>query len=426
MEMAPEHAFTEAESYLNQKGMFGIKLGLFQIRELLGRLGNPQDDFKIIHIAGSNGKGSTAAIISKALESAGYRTGLYSSPHLVSVRERFRINGRAVPEDFFVKLIDEIRPHADAMETEGHCPTYFELTTAIAALHFAAGKVDFAVMETGMGGRLDATNVFTPVCSVISGISMEHKEYLGDSIDKIASEKAGIIKSGVPVFISEMCPEAEDVIRKRAAELESSVNSVRDVPGKDSGGKELCIDGHEIPFFLPGKIQRVNAGLSYIVVKFLSGAYSFKLEGALKGFGKVKWPGRFHNMPGGVIVDGAHNPAGAEALANYLLDYFSRDKFSIIFGNFKDKESGEMLRILSRVACEFIFIPLSGERKCRSPGELQEILASVSPQIPSKTVENLDAALALPHSGRLLACGSLYLAGEMLSRFLPEKEILDI
>ena len=211
--------FQESSAYLDSLMMFGIKLGLDQVTELLDSVGSPQLNLRFIHLAGSNGKGSCGAMLNAGLRGAGLKVGFYCSPHLLSVRERFRVDGQAISEDDFARMVTRFRPAIERMKDDNRCPTYFELTTAMAALYFAEQKVEFVIWETGMGGRLDATNVVDPVCSVITSISKEHCEYLGETIEEIAVEKAGIIKAGRPVFIGDLPTEADEIIVEHAEQL---------------------------------------------------------------------------------------------------------------------------------------------------------------------------------------------------------------
>jgi dihydrofolate synthase/folylpolyglutamate synthase len=403
--------FRDAEIFLDRLQMFGIKLGLDQVSELFELLGRPQEKLKFIHIAGSNGKGSVGAFLVAAFRAVGIKTGFYSSPHLVSVRERFRIDGKAVSEKEFCALMDKLKPCVDAMEKEGRCPTYFEATTALAALCFAENDVDVVIWETGMGGRFDATNIVDPLCSVITGISLEHQQYLGDTIEKISMEKAGIIKRGKPVFCGRMADECKAVVRSIATENEAEASFVEDAFNGKLG--------------LFGDIQKYNASLAAKVLEFLSGPFGFDTATALKGFADAKWPGRLQMIDGKTIVDGAHNPDGAKILCEYLDEFHPNKNFDIIFGCFADKDPEAFLRKISEKAASFIFVPVWGGRACNSPGNLGKVLESFS-AIPFSTAERISDALSKRSDNPILITGSLYLAGEALKQLLPENEILDI
>lgn len=418
----------EAESWLSSLELFGIKLGLDQTRELFRRIGNPERKLKFIHVAGSNGKGSVCALLDSSLRAAGFKTGFYSSPHLVDVRERFRVCGKAMSEEVFVELVNRLRPHVEAMRGGSMQPTYFEATTAIAAMHFADSGVDFAVWETGMGGRLDATNIVSPVCSAITGISLEHQTYLGDTLERIAFEKAGIIKQGIPVFCGVMPKTALNVMESRAKELGSPLfttdGDACSAPaecGLKADGtpfQRLRLDGLDIELSLAGSHQRRNAALALKVLRRLSELFNFDLRAAaLEGFSSTKWPARLQFIPGmKMIIDGAHNPEGAEALSKSLPEILPGERFDIILGSFSDKDSSDVLRSLAPLAFSFTFVPVGSSRPSRSPEELAEALKQVAPGIPSTEAHSLSAALEAKAGSRWrLVCGSLHLCGEALA-----------
>ncbi|MDD3119011.1 MAG: bifunctional folylpolyglutamate synthase/dihydrofolate synthase [Victivallales bacterium] len=425
--------YQEAEAYLNRLGLFGIKLGLEQVRELFDRLGAPDRHLRFLHIAGSNGKGSTAALLDAALRKAGYKVGFYSSPHLVSIRERFRINGRAIAEARFAALLTEVTAAAEAMHAAGRRPTYFEITTALAAEYFAAEKVDFVIWETGMGGRFDATNIVDPQCSVITGISLEHTEYLGNTIAAIAREKAGIIKPGRPVFYSMMQPEAETVIRQTAAACHSPAvrvpppyyNLSDAVFDRESFCQTFTAGPYRLRLGLAGNIQQRNAVLAVTVLEYLADEFGFDLNPALTGFAAARWPGRIQRLAPGLLVDGAHNPEGAQILAATLRQFYPNESFTFIFGNFADKDTAAVLQQLYPLAAQFIFVPIHADRPCRSPQWLGE-LADRYGRIPWTTAADLNEATALPAAGKRVIAGSLYLAGEALTRFCPPEDIFDL
>lgn len=427
--------FANACVYLDGLQKFGIKLGLEQVSELLQAAGSPESKLRFIHVAGSNGKGSFSAMLSAALRGAGFNVGLFTSPHLISPRERIRLNGSAISGTDFSELVFLLRPFADKMARAGRCPTYFEFTTAMAALYFARQNVDWVVWETGMGGRLDATNVVAPYCSVITGIALEHQNYLGDTIEKIASEKAGIIKDGRPVFCGGLPDAALQVIAKRCRETGSKLNIL-----PDAGCFDLRFDisacgccrqsfdyeGFRIKLGLAGKFQRQNFKLAFMVLKHLAREFCFPLENALAGLENVRWPARIQFMPDGSIIDGGHNPDGAAALMESLAEIFPGQKFSIVFGNFTDKDTEQILKILCEYAEEFIFVPLhGGDRRSWSGAELSAMLGKIS-EVPCAAVSSIEGAMELKTSARRLITGSLYLAGDALRMLCTEDEILNI
>lgn len=392
------------ESFFSELEMFGIKLGLEQTRELFKLIGNPDRKLRFIHIAGTNGKGSVSAMLSYAMSAVGFKTGLYTSPHLVSVRERFRINGKAISEKDLVELIEEIKPAIATMKAAGASPTYFEITTALAAAYFAKNQVDFVIWETGLGGRFDATNFVTPEVSVITSIGLDHTYYLGPTLADIAFEKAGIIKEKIPVFCGPLPQEAEQVIRGKAAKL----------------GSGLHLTGN-----ISGSFKVRNQALATDVLHYLAERFSFSETQAVAGMQKVRWPGRFQITGDGSIIDGAHNPQAAESLVCLLKSTFPNEKFTVLFGAFADKDAGNTLKMLAPVAEEFIFAQVTTTRKTCSPDQLEKTVREFS-DVPIRKVDTAKAGLKLPRQARLLITGSLYLVGEVIKEFVPESEILDL
>ncbi|MFA6102752.1 MAG: folylpolyglutamate synthase/dihydrofolate synthase family protein [Victivallaceae bacterium] len=427
--------FANACAYLNGLQKFGIKLGLEQVSELLAAAGSPESRLRFIHVAGSNGKGSLSAMLSAALCGAGFKVGLFTSPHLISPRERIRLNGAAISEADFSELVFLLRPFADKMALAGRCPTYFEFTTVMAALYFARYEVDWVVWETGMGGRLDSTNVVIPYCSVITGIALEHQKYLGDTIAKIAFEKAGIIKKGRPVFCGRLPDAALKVISESCREAGSQLNIVQDgdcadlqfdISAPGYCRQSFDYEGFRIKLGLAGKFQRQNFKLAFMLLKHIAGEFSFPLENVLAGLENVRWPARIQFMPDGSIIDGGHNPDGAAALMESLSEIFPGQKFSIVFGNFADKDSEQILKIMSEYAEEFIFVPLQGgDRRSRTGAELSVMLGKIS-GVPCVAASSIEEAMKLNVSARRLITGSLYLAGDALRMLCTEDEILNI
>ncbi len=432
---------TQSElEWLASLEFFGIKLGLEQTEELFRRAGNPHHKLKLIHVAGSNGKGSVCAFTEAGLRAAGWKTGFYSSPHLVRPGERFRINGVPCPEERLAAILAQIRPLAQDMAKEGKHVTYFEVTTLAAALLFAEGKVDFALWETGMGGRLDATNIVLPELSVITGISMEHSDRLGDTLAKIAFEKAGIIKRGIPVFCSGATPpEALEVIRARADEMgaecflsdpfpEGPLQMERLTASSDAARRESGIhqkfplkSGEIVTLPLAGPCQRRNAALSAEILRFLSRKYAFDFRRALDGFAFASWPARMQFFPElHLVMDAAHNPEGVESLRDALRELHPGKKFHFIFGAFSDKDFRTGLEILAPMAKSFRFVSLHSHRSSRSTEEMAAALREIDPSIPSESTD-LTTALFTEFPAeegekreKKVLCGSLHLCGEAL------------
>lgn len=425
-------------SCLDSLQMFGIKPGLEATAELMRRVGNPEKGLLFLHLAGTNGKGSTGAMLECMLRGAGLTTGFYSSPHLVDIRERFRVNGIAVSEEDYAAFSDELAEAARSRTGRDFTFTYFEFTTVLAAMIFARAGVDIVVWETGMGGRLDSTNVVRPLASVITNIALDHQAWLGDSIEKIAEEKAGIVKPGVPVFTGVMPEEARQVIAEKARAEKSPCFGP---PPEITGTVRYCLDGERILqefqydgrlIHLPllGPMQRRNFRLAAQVLNGLAPTLGIDFERAFRAVSSCRWPGRCQQVNSHLIVDGGHNPDGLAALVESLEEAFPGESFSVVFAGFKDKDVAGSLRMLGKIASRFVFSPLSEpERPSYTGSELCELARSE--RIPVETLEagNAREALALSlqdRSRKTLVAGSLYLAGEVLSLTGDRSSILNL
>ena len=413
------------------------------MRGLLAALGSPQLRFPAVLVAGSNGKGSTAALLAAMAGAAGYRTGLYTSPHLETVEERLRIEGRAVGGERLGELLEEVV--ACAERRLGHSPTYFEAVTAAAFLWFAAERVDLAVVEVGLGGRLDATNVCEPVLSLITSISLEHRELLGDTLAAIAREKAGIMRAGRPALSWVENREAAGALREVAAELGASLHAAEGevtIAGTAAGGLGGAngwegqtvtlvtpLARRELRIGLLGRHQAHNLALAVRAAELLAGLGFPALDerAMAAGAAACRWPGRGEAvpLPGGrrVLLDAAHNAEGAAALGELLAETGSRtSSLDLIFGVLGDKDAGEMLDRLAPLARNLVFTTVPTPRS-RAAAELPALIRSARPgaQVlvePSPAVA-LDRALALG-ADTLVACGSIFLVGE-LRRLLRER-----
>ena len=423
----------DPEEYFSGLGMFGIRLGLGAVRELARRAGNPEQKLRFIHLAGTNGKGSTGAMLECALRRAGIRTGFYTSPHLVYLRERFRIDGRAVDEAAFARAAEEL-----AEEAGGGNFSYFEFATVLAAKLFAESGVEVVVWETGMGGRLDATNMVTPLASVITNIAYDHMSSLGNTLAAIAGEKAGIIKPGVPVFTGEMPAEALEVIAACAGEC----GSVLFGPGEpepetaelEVRSGRICQSftycGQRIALPLLGRMQRRNFRVVRAVLRELSPQLGVNLDTALAGVEYTRWPARFQRVDGGLLVDGAHNPDGIAALLEALDEVYPGRSFPVIYAAFKDKHVEDCLPKLAKKASVFYFTPLAASGRASFSGaELGELVRKWS-NVPFVSCPDAAAALKLARmehpEDTVLSAGSLYLAGEVLSAAAPPSAVLDL
>ncbi len=416
--------YQDAIDYLYGLQRFGIKLGLDNILDLLSRLGDPHRPLRSVHIAGSHGKGSVCAFLDSILRKAGFRVGLYTSPHLVRFNERIRVHGVEITDAEVVRLVNEIRPHAEAMAsaTETAQPTFFEFTTAMAFKHFQESGVDIALLEVGMGGRLDATNVVTPEVAVITRIGLEHTQYLGKTLSRIAREKAGIIKEGVPVWIPDQ--PVLDVIRERCRVLGAPIKVV----GRDlrvnraatglEGQKFIFSDGEtkEYSVILLGNYQAENAALAYGVIQELRGR-GWKIgENAVKrGFAGAGWPARLqvvHRHPT-VVLDCTHTTEGAKRLRESMEELFPDRAVIMVVGILNDKDLKGIAKHLAPMCRKVIATQPETERAFRA----EEVAEAFSPPGAAKVVrpvrEAVGAALALADiDDVVLITGSLYTAGE--------------
>ncbi len=406
--------FQGSLDYLYGLQVFGIKLGLDNIRALLKRLGHPELTFSSVHVAGSNGKGSVCATLAEILSRAGHRTGLYTSPHLHAFSERIRVEGRAIAETEVARLTAEIR------SVVGELPvTFFEFTTAMALLHFARREVAWAVLETGMGGRLDATNAVTPRLAVITSLCRDHTRHLGADLATIAAEKAGIIKAGVPVVCAPQEPEALAVIETLAAELGSpfylagrdfSVSSCPD-GGFAFAGLGLALG--PLTSGLPGVHQHLNQGLAIAAAVLLRQQGLALPETALQdGVAAVRWPGRLEWWAGGreILLDGAHNEGGSRVLAAYLAE-LSAPGIRWVVGVKGDKDlDGLLAPLLPQVTAVYCTVP-----PVEAAAEPEALAAAaVAAGRPARSFPSAAAALTAALADRLpgevvLVAGSLYL-----------------
>lgn len=419
------------DKFFSQLQMFGIKLGLEQTRELFDRLGKPEVDLKFIHIAGTNGKGSVATMLLSSLMEMGYKVGLYTSPHLISVRERFRINGEAISEKKLEQIISKVEPILADMKCDNFTPTYFEVTTAIAATYFTNEDVDFVLWECGLGGRFDSTNIITPIASIITSIGKDHTAHLGDTFAKIANEKGGIIKNNIPIFCSDIPKNAKTIIKNIASDLNAPLSFTK----KEELKCELRKNVDE-PIF-----QTQNRILATKIVKFLSQKYQFDYKQAISAISNINWPGRFQilnptsgfNNPiiagrfliNDIIIDGAHNPQAIKLLVKALKKKFPNEKFSILFAAFADKDSDKSLKRLATIADEFILTEVDTGRKT-SPVSTLEAIIKKHTSCSIRKVKSPEIGLTLSRRSKLLVTGSLYLVGEILKEIIPEKEILNL
>lgn len=420
--------YTEAVDYIETIPKFTVKHPPEHTRELLSRLGNPQEGIKIIHVAGTNGKGSVCAYLNAMLLAGGKKTGLFTSPHLVRINERFQINGEDVSDEQFLNAFLKVEKAAKEYEAEGEGhPSYFETLFLMGMLIFKEAGVEYLVMETGLGGRLDATNVVEkPLACIITSISRDHTEYLGDTLEAIAGEKAGIIKAGVPVIYDASQPGPASVIAAKAKEMGSPAWSMEP---SFYEMKTQSREGITFTFAYPGgekaelaipyvaKYQMMNASLAFYTMHILQGVHDIPKNVLAEGLSKIKWPCRMEMAAPGVIIDGAHNEDGIAQFVS-TAGYFAKENaITILFTAVADKHYHEMIGEI----CEGIHpshvvaTQIDGSRVVPA-----EVLAEdfrkagctdvcAEPEIGAA----YEKALGKKGSGMLFCVGSLYLAGEL-------------
>ncbi len=406
----------EALENLYARRRFGIRPGLDRVALMLERLGHPERMFRSIHVAGTNGKGSTSAFLASILNAAGYRTGFFSSPHLVRFTERFRINGHEPPEERIATLLQTVLGHApdDA--------TFFEIVTALAAFYFADERVDLAVMEAGMGGRSDATAALPAQMTVITPISLDHCDYLGATLPQIADEKCRIAESGTPVILAPQPAEAEAAIRARLIpDRNRTFWAEADI--RAAWNSDGSLDYHGIHATLtaltpgiPGRYQAVNAALALAAAEVLNqDGLPISHAALAEGIRDARWPGRMEFIPGEppLLLDGAHNPAGAAALAESLAQYHY-ERLLLVSGIMADKDAVGLLGPLACQAAQAFAVAPAVERALDPACLAAQLIGLGLPTTPCASVaEGLRAARAAAAPGDLiLVCGSLFTVGE--------------
>ena len=419
-------SYTKAIEYLYNLKWHGIKLGLENIQRLMAALGEPHKRFRSVQIAGTNGKGSTASTVAAVLQTAGYRTGLYTSPHLIDFTERIRVNGEPIAPERVTQLTERIRTAASEIPV-----TFFEFTTAMAFLHFAESSVDLAVAEVGLGGRFDATNVLSPLVSVITNIDFDHQAFLGNTLEQIAFEKAGIVKPGVPVVTATDRPEAINVIRAVCREQGAPLYRVgAEIHAEGSSTQQFLYQGirqsyPDLNFALLGKHQLMNAACALAALELLEVQGLPVGEAAIRrGLSTVRWEGRMEMIRPGpsaaaVLLDGAHNPAGARVLRAFLEEARPARpaRLILILGILSDKDIDGILAELVPLADEVVLTRPDYDR-AEPPAGLKRRLVSFS--VRSSVQEPVEEAVRYAQSVATAAdlicvTGSLYTIGEARS-----------
>ncbi len=408
------------------------KFDLENISILSGALQRPEKKYRSVHIAGTNGKGSTAAFIESILRTAGFKTGLYTSPHLERINERIRVNGEEISDEEFAAAFTKIHTMIEELLAQGKLrahPTFFEVVTALAFEHFAKAGVQIAVFEVGLGGRLDATNILTPEVSVITRVDFDHENFLGHSLREIAGEKAGIIKAGVPVVLAEQRPEAREVILKRAMEMEApAVERDKEFQVEEIEFEEGCVraevverksgERFEIAPKLRGRFQLGNAINAIAVVRLLKERGAEIAEEIVEqGITDAIWPGRMEKLQSNpdVYLDGAHNPSAARELANFLRENFAGRRVTLLFAAMRDKAVDEIAGILFPHVAEVIFTQpkISRAISATQLAEMAGEYAACFRVIPDAETALEEALSSARCDDAIFVTGSLYLVGEL-------------
>ena len=416
--------YEEALEYIHAVQWAGHKPGLSRTRTLLAALGDPHKTLKFVHVAGTNGKGSTAAMLASCLQAAGYRVGLFTSPFINRFNERIQINGEQIPDEALVQLVEQVRPAADAMTD---IPTEFEIITALGMLWFARQRCDIVVLEVGLGGTLDSTNVIDPPeCAVITALGMDHVKELGPTLADIAAAKAGILKSGSPAVSYGGVPEADAVIARVAKEQHAPLTVVDFSKLRFDGGDldEVTfdfdgLDGVRLP--LIGSYQPRNAAVAITALRVLRGrGWDIPEQAIRKGLETVKWPGRFELLrhAPAFVLDGSHNAHGMRATVQSLRDRFPGEKFVFLLSIMADKDVDEMLDLLAPLAKRFVTVAAHTPRAL--PAEtLAEAIRTRS--IPTEAAPGIEEGVAraveLGGQGPVCALGTLYFSGEVREAF---------
>lgn len=410
-----------------------LNYDLRRMDELLARLGNPHLKARTVHIAGTKGKGSTAAMVASVLTAAGYRTGLYTSPHLVDIRERMRVDGRLIPKADFMRHVEKLKPEVEAVNARASYGrlTTFELLTALGFMYFADKQADFQVVEVGLGGRLDATNVVKPEVCAITTLGMDHTDVLGDTLAKIAAEKAGIIKPGVPVVSARLEPEAAEVIemfcrRNDARLIRVGADIDYSSRGDKDGIQSLEIKGrlgtYEAALPMRGRFQQENAAVAVGVLEALS-ERGFKVpsESIKEGLGKVRWPGRFQvvRRRPAVVIDGAHNPQAARQLRLAIEEFLAGrpgGRRILVIGMSSDKDYGEVAGGLAPLF-DIVIATRSRHPRALAVETLAAEFAHLGGEV--ETADSVAAAMSravelAQNNGFVCATGSLFIVGEAL------------
>lgn len=404
--------YAQAIQFLYGLRLFGTKLGLENARKLAALAGHPQLGRRFIHVAGTNGKGSVCAMLESIYRAAGLRVGLFTSPHLVAFGERIQVNRQPIDETDVARLVAELQPWLREFPADHH-PTFFEVVTVMALRYFAEQNCDLVIWETGMGGRLDATNIVTPLASVITNIQLDHQQWLGQTHAEIAAEKAGIIKPGIPVITAAEEPAALAVIRAVAREHNAPLTRVTPADAQSDFAAALTCP-------LPGEHQRLNAALALTTVRMLEPQIPVDEDALRTGLQHVHWPGRLQlvhlDEKRRVLFDGAHNVAGVDALCRALRQYFPEAKPALVLGVLSDKDWPAICQRMAPLADRICLTPV-GSLRTAAPAILLPACQQANPTARITVHASVPEALReVADEPFVLITGSLYLVGEAMER----------
>ena len=420
--------YEEAMKYITGVGNFGSNYGLERTHKLLEYLGNPEKDLKLIHIAGTNGKGSTTSMITEILMGAGYKVGMYTSPFIEEFEERIQINRQNIPKETLATLIDEIKVVVDRVIEEGYNhPTEFEIITVLMLLYFKKEKIDFGVIEVGLGGRLDSTNVITPILQVITSISYDHTNLLGNTLEEIAGEKAGIIKKNIPTVVYPQEEGALKVIKNKCAAMESDLYTADKDNMKfvkvvnEDKPYQLLKYKEEFNIFLPllGEHQILNLSVAMKVIEVLNNRkiVNITTESIIKSIKNVTWKGRLEVLSNNpyVVIDGAHNIQGIKTLSRNIKKYFKYENLHLILGILADKDVEEMIKIITPIAKQVYAVTPNSIRAELADDLKNEIVKYNANCRAFDEYEEayLEALKNAKENDIILASGSLYMIGDM-------------
>ncbi len=417
--------------YLEKLRVLGSNYGLERTERLLDLLGNPHKKLKLIHIAGTNGKGSTSSILGKVLIEHGYKVGFFNSPHLEEIEEIIRINDNNIAEEELVNLLDEIKPYVNKVVKEGYKhPTEFEVLTCVMFLYLYRQEVDFGVIEVGLGGRLDSTNVITPILSIITSISLDHTNILGNTVEEITSEKVGIIKGNIPVITCNQKDEVTDIIKSKALLTNSKLTIVDlnefnllEIVNDDIPYQRVSINfnnnKYTLDLALLGKHQIINLSLAIKVLEELQNLNYINVEinKLYEGVKSVKWKGRLEVLKKDpyIVIDGAHNISGIEFLKSNIEEYFKYKNLYLILGILNDKNVEEMVKLISPLATE-VYTVTPNSIRAASANELKEIVLKYNNNCIAFNDYNKAIQLSLSKANKddlIIVSGSLYMIGEI-------------